>query len=117
MSRERRLPDYIRYMRLAASDAVSFIGDMTFEAFEEDRKTQRAVIMCLTIVGEASARIADRHRDFVSSQLSLPWHEMRGLRNRIVHGYSDINLEIVYQTVRISLPLLVQQLDGIEVED
>lgn len=117
MSRERRLLDYIGDMRLAAADAVSFLGDMTVEAFADDRKTQRAVIMCLTIIGEASARIADRHPDFVDSHLSLPWHEMRGLRNRIVHGYSDINLEIVYQTVKTSLPSLVQQLDGIDVED
>lgn len=117
MSRERRLPDYIGDMKLAASDAVLFIGDMSFEAFEVDRKTQRAVIMCLTIIGAASARIAERHRDFVSRHASLPWNEMRGLRNRIVHGYSDINLELVYRTVVTSLPILVGQLDGIDLEN
>ncbi len=117
MSRERRLPDYIRDMRSAATDAVSFIGDMTFEAFEKDRKTQRAVVMCLTIIGEASARIAERHRNFVDSHPALPWNEMRGLRNRIVHGYSDINLELVYRTVVASLPILVGQLDAIDRED
>lgn len=42
---------------------------------------------------------------------------MRGLRNRIVHGYSDINLEIVYQTVKTSLPPLVKQLANIKFED
>jgi uncharacterized protein with HEPN domain len=117
MSRERRLPDYIRDMKLAASDAVSFIADMPFEAFEVDRKTQRAVIMCLTIIGEASARITERHRNFIDSHPALPWHEMRGLRNRIVHGYSDINLELVYRTVVTSLPILIAQLNGIDLED
>ncbi|MCD2174188.1 HepT-like ribonuclease domain-containing protein [Rhizobium sp. C4] len=117
MTRERRLPDYVADMRLAASDAVSFLGGMSLQAFEADRKTQRAVIMCLIIIGEASARIVERHLDFVDHHSSLPWHEMRGLRNRIVHGYSGINLEIVYQTVRTSLPSLVAHLDGINVEE
>ncbi len=117
MSREKRLPDYIGDIHSAASDAISFIEGLSFETFENDRKTQRAVIMCLIIVGEASARIVERHQDFVSAHPSVPWHEMRGLRNRVVHGYSDINLEIVYQTVRSALPLLVQQLASIQCDD
>lgn len=117
MSREKRLPDYIDDIRSAASDAISFTEGVSFEAFETDRKTQRAVIMCLVIVGEASSRIVERHQDFVSSHSSLPWQEMRGLRNRVVHGYSGINLEIVYQTVRSSLPSLVKQLASIKIED
>jgi len=117
MSREKRLLDYIDDIRSAASDAVSFIEDVSFEEFQNDRKTQRAVIMCLIIVGEASSRIVERHREFIDSHPSLPWQEMGGLRNRVVHRYSDINLEIVYETVRTSLPLLVKQLSGINVED
>ncbi|SOC84740.1 Uncharacterized conserved protein, contains HEPN domain [Ensifer adhaerens] len=117
MSREKRVRDYIADIHSAACDAISFIEGVSFDMFESDRKTQRAVIMCLIIVGEASARIVERHPDFVSSHPPLPWHEMRGLRNRIVHGYSDINLEIVYQTVKTSLPPLVKQLANIKFED
>lgn len=73
--------------------------------------------MFLIIVGEASARIVERHPNFVSAHPSGPWHEMRGLRNRIVHGYSDINLEIVFETVKISLPLLVDRLAAIKIEE
>lgn len=117
MSQEKRLPDYLEDVRAAASDAISFLDGVSFEMFENDRKTQRAVIMCLVILGEASARIAERHKDFVSTHPRLPWQEMRGLRNRVVHGYSDINLEIVYETAKTSLPLLLGQLAEISSQE
>lgn len=117
MSQEKRLPDYLGDIRAAASDAISFLEGVSFERFETDRKTQRAVIMCLVIVGEASTRIAERHQDFVSAYPRLPWQEMRGLRNRVVHGYSDINLEIVYETAKTALPLLLDQLAHLNTEE
>jgi uncharacterized protein with HEPN domain len=117
MNQEKRLLEYLEDVRAAASDAISFLEGVSFDTFEKDRKTQRAVIMCLVIVGEASARIAERYNEFVSTYPRLPWQEMRGLRNRVVHGYSDINLEIVYETVKTSLPLLLGQLAEISAEE
>ena len=57
---------------------------------------QQAVIMSLVIIGEAATKIMDRHADFVLAQPDVPWRSMRGMRNRIAHGYFDINLDVVW---------------------
>ena len=55
-------------------------------------------------VGEAAARIASDHKDFAAAPPEIPWTQMRGMRNRMAHGYFDIDFNIVWDTVRSSLP-------------
>lgn len=55
----------------------------------------------------------DAHPDFAAGHPALPWRNMRGMRNRIAHGYFEINLEVVWDTVKIALPDLLQQLDSL----
>jgi len=47
---------------------------------------------------------------FADAHPQVPWRNMRGMRNRVAHGYFDINLDVVWDTVRISLPDLLSQL-------
>ena len=54
------------------------------------------------------------HPDFATSNPSLPLRQMRGMRNRMAHGYFDINLEIVWDTVQTSLPELDRQLHNVK---
>ncbi|WP_353143120.1 HepT-like ribonuclease domain-containing protein [Paracoccus sp. (in: a-proteobacteria)] len=75
-------------------------------------KTQRAVVMCLKIVGEAASRIVADHLDFTQANASIPWRSIRGMRNRIAHGYFDIDLHVVWQTVA-ELPSLIASLSKI----
>lgn len=67
--------------------------------------------MSILIVGEAAARIMDRHPSFVASHPDLPWQAMRGMRNRLAHGYFDIDFELVWNTVQTALPALIGDLD------
>jgi len=60
--------------------------------FLEDKRTQQAVIMSLIIIGEAATKVMDGYTDFSQAHPEVPWHNMRGMRNRIAHGYFDINL-------------------------
>lgn len=60
----------------------------------------------LMTIGEAAARIANDHNDFAAAHPEIPWAQMRGMRNRMAHGYFDIDLNIVWQTVQSSLPIL-----------
>lgn len=108
-----RLADYLGHMTQAASDACSFVQGMAKEAFMEDRRTQQAVIMSLVIIGEAATKIMDGHASFVEAHAELPWRSMRGMRNRIAHGYFEINREVVWDTVQTALPDLLQQLAAI----
>jgi uncharacterized protein with HEPN domain len=78
--------------------------------FLEDRKTQQAVILNILVVGEAATKIANEYPDFVAGHPDIPWRQIRGMRNRMAHGYFEINLDIVWDTVQESLPQLEQQL-------
>lgn len=111
-----RLHDYLQHMRNAAFEACSFIEGMSKEEFLEDKRTQQAAIMSLIIIGEAATKIMDQHNDFVGSQPSVPWRSMRGMRNRIAHGYFDIDLDVVWDTLNSALPALLQTLDKIQSE-
>lgn len=105
-----RLDDYLGHIRQAATDACDFVDGLTKEEWLVDRRTQQAVIMSLVIVGEAATKIVDAYPDFAARHAEVPWRSMRGMRNRIAHGYFDINLEVVWETVRVALPDLLARL-------
>jgi uncharacterized protein with HEPN domain len=104
---ENRLGDYLEHMRQAASDALIFIEGLNKAEFAEDKRTQQAVIMSLVIIGEAATKVMDRYPEFTAQNTQIPWRSMRGMRNRIAHGYFDINLDVVWETVQVALPELL----------
>ncbi len=110
---ETRLVDYLEHMRQAALDAYSFTDNLTKRDFLEDKKTQRAVVMSLMIIGESTSKIMSVYPDFVESHSDIQWRGMRGMRNRIVHGYFEINLDIVWNTVRTAIPDLIRHLPSL----
>ena len=110
---EHRLLDYLGHMQQAASDACSFVEGLAKEDFLEDKRTQQAVIMSLIIIGEAVTKVMDGYADFALAHRQVPWRNMRGMRNRIAHGYFDINLDLVWDTVQTALPELLKQLSAV----
>lgn len=108
-----RLPDYLGHIRQASADACSFIDGLDKEGFLADKRTQSAVVMSLVVIGEAATKVMDRYPEFVAQYPDVPWRNMRGMRNRIAHGYFEINLDVVWDTVRIALPELLEQLSSI----
>lgn len=107
---ENRLTDYLDHMRQAATDACSFVEGLSKEDFLADKRTQQAVIMSLIVIGEAATKIMELHAEFTDQHRQVPWRSMRGMRNRIAHGYFDINLDVVWDTVQTALPTLLEQL-------
>jgi uncharacterized protein with HEPN domain len=105
-----RLPDYLDHIRQAAADACGFVEGLSKDDFLEDKRTQQAVIMSLIIIGEAATKVMDGYVEFAQAHASVPWRSMRGMRNRIAHGYFDINLDVVWETVQTALPELLKQL-------
>ncbi|MDD4930214.1 MAG: DUF86 domain-containing protein [Gallionella sp.] len=110
---ENRLPDYLDHMQQAATDACSFVDGLSKADFLEDKRTQQAVIMSLIIIGEAATKVMDGYAEFIQAHHEVPWRSMRGMRNRIAHGYFDINLEVVWETVQAALPDLLKQLPDV----
>jgi uncharacterized protein with HEPN domain len=66
--------------------------------------------MSLIIIGEAVTKVMDRDPAFAARHSQIPWRNMRGTRNRITHGYFDINLDVVWETVQQALPELLPHL-------
>jgi uncharacterized protein with HEPN domain len=107
------LPDYLDHMQQAATDALSFVEGLSKDQFIRDKRTQQAVVMSLIIIGELAARVMDRHAGFAVRHPNVPWRSMRGMRNRIAHGYFDINVDVVWDTVQAALPALLNQLRAV----
>lgn len=110
---ENRLADYLDHMQQAAGDACSFVKGLTLCDFLEDKRTQQAVIMSLIIIGEAATKVIDGYAEFARTHAQVPWRSMRGMRNRIAHGYFDIDLKVVWETVQSALPALLAQLASV----
>jgi len=78
------------------------------EAFNQNQLVVDAVVFNLSQIGEISRyRISSSLKD---SAINIPWHEMYGFRNRIVHDYDQINMNVVYDTVKEDLPNLLAHL-------
>lgn len=110
---ENRLPDYLDHMQQAATDACSFVEGLDKDDFLADKRTQQAVIMSLIIIGEAATKLMDAYAEFAKEHQEVPWRSMRGMRNRIAHGYFEINLDVVWDTVQTALPQLLEQLSAV----
>ena len=113
---ENRLSDYLDHMHEAAADACGFVEGLAKDDFLDDKRTQQAVIMSLIIIGEASTKVMDSYAEFAQAHAEVPWRSMRGMRNRIAHGYFDINLDVVWDTVQTALPQLLKQLTAVRVD-
>jgi len=113
MSAKRRhlsVEDYIGHIEEAATLASDYVRDLSKSAFMEDKKTQQAVIYNILIIGEAAVQIINQYPDFVEANPGIPWREMRGIRNRMAHGYHELNLAIIWDTATSYLEKLSQQI-------
>jgi uncharacterized protein with HEPN domain len=105
-----RLADYLSHMLEAARLAREYVADLAKAEFVNDRRTQQAVVLNLITIGEAASRIVNDYGSFAATHSEIPWAQMRGMRNRMAHGYFDIDLNIVWDTVKSSLPELERQI-------
>ncbi len=98
----------------AAQQALSYVEGYEKPDFMEDRRTQQAVVLNLILIGEESTKILATYPDFAHAHTEIPWRSMKGMRNRIAHGYYEINMDTVWDTVQQALPPLVIQLQSIQ---
>lgn len=111
-----RLVDYLGHMLEATQLAVSYIAGLSKDDFLADKRTQQAIILNIVVIGEAATKLAKDYPEFIEKHPAVPWKNMKGMRNRIAHGYFDINLDIVWDTVQTALPQLAVQLAAIRDE-
>jgi uncharacterized protein with HEPN domain len=111
MFEERDLADFLLDIRESALDAIEFAGSMSYEQFRSDKKTKQAVIRSLEVIGEATKHIPDTFRN---KYPAIPWKQMAGMRDRLIHGYFGVDEQVVWETVQEFLPRLINNLSGIE---
>jgi uncharacterized protein with HEPN domain len=111
--KESRLPDYLDHMIEAAQLACTYVDGIGRDDFLGDKRTQQAVILNLVVIGEAATKLLTDHPEFVARHADVPWRNMKGMRNRIAHGYFDINLDVVWDTVKTALPDLLERISAI----
>lgn len=106
---------YLKDILTAIESVEVFVKDMDFESFKDDDKTISAVIHKLEIIGEATKNIPDKIKVRYSS---IPWKEMAGMRDKLIHFYFGIDYELVWKTIRNRLPeikpLIAQILEALE---
>lgn len=93
---------YLKQIIDAVDKVKKFTAGINHEHFLVDQKTQSAVIMQLTLIGELGKRVTKT----TQSEIILPWKDITGFRDRAIHDYYQIDLEIVWNTVIDDLPLL-----------
>jgi len=100
---ERTYLDFLQDILYCLEKAQSFIAGMTFEEFSTDERTHFAVVRALEVVGEAAKRIPP---DLKVRYPALPWREMAGMRDKLVHDYFGVNLQVVWETAVEEAPAL-----------
>lgn len=110
---QRRLQDYLEQMQAAAEKACAFLKDMPEGTFLRDERSQMAVRMALVLIGEAAHRIMATYPEVPVDHPQIPWSKIHGMRNLVVDDDYEVELPIVWQTVKTSLPDLVSQLDAL----
>ena len=104
MSEERDLYDFVEDIMLSADEAILFVEGMTFDEFRNDKKTINAVVRSLEVIGEATKHLP---ASFRNEHSDVPWRQLAGMRDRLIHGYFGVDLEIVWDTVQQMLPQLL----------
>lgn len=100
----------LRHMLDAAREARAFADGKSREALDEDRGLVLILLQLITTIGEAATKVSPESRAQYST---IPWALITGMRNRLIHAYYDVNLDIVWRTVTQRLPELIDQLETI----
>ncbi len=97
----------LRHMRDSAEEAIQYVGGKSSDEFAADRLHSQAVVRCIEVIGEAAVGVSD---ELKASSPEIPWRDLIAMRNRLIHGYFDIDTKIVWETVNTDLPALLEQI-------
>ena len=110
--------DYLQDILDAMEKAEEFIGTISFHKFMEDDKTAYAVIRSFEIIGEAAKKVPPSLR---KRYPAIPWKNLTGMRDKLIHDYIGVSLEMVWRTVKEDIPavrpLLFEMLEKIREEE
>ncbi len=100
----------LRHMLDHAREAVALVASKRRSDLDGDRVLSLALVRLLEIVGEAASRVSPDERQ---RHPEIPWSQIVSLRNRLIHGYDSVDLDILWQILRNDLPPLIAQLEAL----
>jgi uncharacterized protein with HEPN domain len=101
---------YLRDIVEAAKDISEFIEELNLESFQQSKVVQRAVVQCLSTIGEAANRVSAELR---ARHPKVPWAELVAFRNILVHAYFGIRVDRIWDAATSEVPLLRSQVEEI----
>ena len=97
-------------MANAAREAVLLVSTLNHNQFLADRRTQLAILHLIALIGEAARRTT---AEFRMQHAEIPWPQAMGMRNKVVHEYDDVDLELIWDVLVDDLPALISQIEPI----
>ena len=101
---------YIEHILEAITKIENFSKGISRFDFDRNVMIQDAIIRNIEIIGEATKKISN---GFTQRQQEIPWSEMAGMRNKLIHDYMDVDLDVVWKTIEVDLPLLKELISNI----
>jgi len=99
MIRDHR--DYVLDIANSIKEVESFVGNMSFKKFISDKKTVNAVIRSIEVIGEATKKLPSSLKD---KYPNIPWKNMAGMRDKLIHEYFGVDIEILWMVIKKDLP-------------
>jgi uncharacterized protein with HEPN domain len=108
--KKREYRDYLLDIYDSITDIEMFVAKMEYNDFVKDKKTINAVIRSIEVVGEAAKKVPLALRD---KHKSIPWKKMSGMRDKLIHEYFGVDLEILWKVITQDVPLLKHHIRGL----
>ncbi len=100
----RNIALYIKDILQNMQEAVEFIQGMSYEQFIDDKRTLNAVVRSIEVIGEAARNVPDEIR---ARYAEIPWKEMVGMRDKLIHFYFGVDKEVVWVVVKDRIPAIL----------
>lgn len=101
---------YLEHILEAITKIESFTKGISRFDFDHNVMIQDAIIRNIEIISEATKKISN---EFSQSHQEIPWSEMAGMRNKLIHDYMDVDLDVVWKTIEVDLPLLKELISNV----
>ena len=105
--------DYLRDIIEYSDKAMRFVQGIDFETFRKDEQKTLAVVRALEVIGEAARHIPKTLRD---KYPQIPWKQVAGMRDKVIHDYFGVDLEVVWRTLQDDLPPLVDRIKQMQAD-